>query len=620
MLGSESLSRHAPRPAWPLGLPIAALCAFALLCAMPAAARTRHHTGAAPDARQVSTEKSGRLVTHPGLHLHLTTDVGNVKIFTDATDEVRYRVRISTDASQASAADLVVHYALTATSTATGTQITGAAPANAPVDALWVDYEIHVPRRYSLDITTQAGNIETQDIAGHIVLSTGGGDVTAGRVGPILKTSDASARDGEDYSARIETQGGHIVVGDVAGNLRASTAGGHISTGDVRGQVELHTGGGHIHTGSIAGGELGTKGGNIVVERSSSGLVVSTDGGQISVGEVSGGPVRARTGGGAIHIVRISGPTEVESTRGNIALTCLEGPLRASTSQGSITAWFLDQDEAAQTEPTAPTPARKVKRATSASDLESGNGDIVVYLPRELPITIEATVEQSSMHQIVADPSLPLKVDHTPGPGGAVRAQCNLNGGGDVLRLRTDDGNIVLRYGDAAAAMLYTQAQMEQLHDQIETQVEAVLNSEALSQVARETAQGEMQRAMEKAQRQEQAAEQEEGGFERLAMRLEQMWWGDVHVDADTQEKKILTRVAPNYPDVARQAGVEGTVALRVEIGQDGSVQDVEPISGPPLLERAAAEAVAKWRYAPTLVDGNPVNVITTVSVEFHLN
>jgi protein TonB len=60
-------------------------------------------------------------------------------------------------------------------------------------------------------------------------------------------------------------------------------------------------------------------------------------------------------------------------------------------------------------------------------------------------------------------------------------------------------------------------------------------------------------------------------------------------------------------------------VTLRVEIGADGSVQDIEPISGPPLLERAATEAVAQWRYAPTLVDGNPVNVITTVSVEFHL-
>jgi len=617
----HAIARHAPRLASPIGMVIAPLCALslALLCAMPAAARSHRRTGAPPDARQVSTVKTGHLSTHPGLHLRLVTDVGNVKIFTDATDEVRYRVRISTDASQAGANDFVAHYALSATSTAAGAQITGAAPANAPTDALWVDYEIHVPRRYSLDITTQAGSIETQDIIGHISLSTGGGDVTAGRVGPILQSSDATARSGEDFSARLETQGGHIVIGDVAGNLRASTGGGHISTGDVRGQVVLHTGGGHIHTGSIAGGQLGTDGGNIVVEHSSAGLVVTTTGGQITVGEVSGGPVRARTGGGAIHIARISGPTEVESTRGNIALTCLEGPLRASTSQGSITAWFLDEDEAAQTEPAPPVPARHPKREMAPSELESGQGDIVVYLPRELPVTIEATVEQSGAHQIVADPSLPLKVDHQPGPGGEVRAQCSLNGGGDVLRLRADAGNIVLRFADPAAAMLYTQQQMEQLHDQIEQQVQSMLNSEALAQVARETAQENIQQAMQKAEQQEQAAEQEEGGFERLAMRLERMWWGDVHVDADTQEKKILVRVAPDYPDVARQAGVEGTVALRVEIGQDGSVQDVEPISGPPLLERAAAEAVAKWRYAPTLVDGNPVNVITTVSVEFHL-
>jgi TonB family protein len=180
---------------------------------------------------------------------------------------------------------------------------------------------------------------------------------------------------------------------------------------------------------------------------------------------------------------------------------------------------------------------------------------------------------------------------------------------------------------------------MEQLRDQVETQVESQvessLNSDTMEQIARQAAKGEayldsqsqaqaaeqqaLQRQQEAMQQAQQAAQQEQGAFERLTMRLEEMWWGDVHVDADVQQKKLTTRVTPDYPDVARQAGVEGTVTLRVEIGADGSVQDIEPVSGPPLLERAATEAVAQWRYAPTLVDGNPVNVVTTVSVEFHL-
>jgi TonB family protein len=628
----HALSRRARHWIRPLGLPAALLCALA--CAIPAtAARARHRGGPPPDVRQVSSEKSGRLATHAGLRLHLSTDVGNVQIFTDATDEIRYTVRISTDASQAGATDLVQRYVVTAHATDLGAQITGAAPANTPEDSLWVDYEIHVPRRYSLEISTQAGNIETQDIVGHISLTTGGGNITAGRVGPDWQASHAAMRAGDDYSARLETEGGHIIVADVSGDLHASTAGGHISTGDVRGQAVLHTGGGHIHTGSIAGGQIGTDGGNIAVERSSAGLTASTVGGQISVGEVTGGPVHARTGGGAIRIARVVGPTDVESTRGNIVLTCLDGPLHASTTAGNITAWFLDQSaqQDASGDASESAQARRVHHDATPSELESGQGDIVVYLPRELPLTIDATVDQSSSHQIVVDPSLPMKVNRPAGPGGAGRAECNLNGGGEVLRLRADSGNIVLKYGDPAA-LRYTQDQMEQLRDQMEAQVDsqldAVLNPETMDEIARqadkaelhnEEIQKQMQAAFQQAQ-QQQAAMQEQSRFEQLAMRLEEMWWGDVHVDADEQQKKLQTRVTPEYPDVARQAGVEGTVTLRVEIGPDGSVQDIEPISGPPLLERAAAEAVAQWRYAPTLVDGSAVSVVTTVSVEFHLN
>jgi TonB family protein len=629
----HALSRRARHWIRPLGLPAALLCALA--CAIPAtAARARHRGGPPPDVRQVSSEKSGRLATHAGLRLHLSTDVGNVQIFTDATDEIRYTVRISTDASQAGATDLVQRYVVTAHATDLGAQITGAAPANTPEDSLWVDYEIHVPRRYSLEISTQAGNIETQDIVGHISLTTGGGNITAGRVGPDWQASHAAMRAGDDYSARLETEGGHIIVADVSGDLHASTAGGHISTGDVRGQAVLHTGGGHIHTGSIAGGQIGTDGGNIAVERSSAGLTASTVGGQISVGEVTGGPVHARTGGGAIRIARVVGPTDVESTRGNIVLTCLDGPLHASTTAGNITAWFLDQSaqQDASGDASESAQARRVHHDATPSELESGQGDIVVYLPRELPLTIDATVDQSSSHQIVVDPSLPMKVNRPAGPGGAGRAECNLNGGGEVLRLRADSGNIVLKYGDPAA-LRYTQDQMEQLRDQMEAQVDsqldAVLNPETMDEIARqadkaelhnEEIQKQMQAAFQQAQQQQQAAMQEQSRFEQLAMRLEEMWWGDVHVDADEQQKKLQTRVTPEYPDVARQAGVEGTVTLRVEIGPDGSVQDIEPISGPPLLERAAAEAVAQWRYAPTLVDGSAVSVVTTVSVEFHLN
>ena len=634
---THSFSARAPHSHGALGWPAAFFWTFlcTVACVAPAAARTHRRESPPTDVRQVSVERTGRIATHSGLRLRLSTDVGNVQIFTDATGEIRYDVRVSTDASQADAAELVRRYAVTARATDYGAQLTGAAPAGTSENALWVDYEIHVPRNYNLDIATQAGNIETQDIVGHISLSTGGGNITAGRVGPTWQSRGAAVRPGENYSARLETDGGHIIVGNVAGDLRASTAGGHISTGDVRGAVVLHTGGGHIHTGSIAGGQVETDGGNIVVERSTAGLAATTVGGQISVGEISGGPLRAQTGGGAIRIARVVGPTEVESTRGSIALTCLDGPVHASTSSGDITAWFLDESAERDVPAGSSKPAARAHRSGAASEIETGDGNIVVYLPREMPVTIEATVAQSSSHQIVADPSLAMKVNYETQPGGAVRAQCAMNGGGDVLRLKADSGDIVLKYADPAAALRYSEEQMEQLQGQLEAQVESLLNSDTLEQIARQAVAGDgqsgaqsdaqadappdVQAAAQQAQQQQQAAAQEMGAFERFAMRMEQMWWGDVHVDADVQQKKLVSRVTPEYPDVARQAGIEGTVALRVEIGADGTVQDIDPISGPPLLERAAAEAVAQWRYAPTLVDGNPVNVVTTVSVEFNL-
>jgi protein TonB len=70
---------------------------------------------------------------------------------------------------------------------------------------------------------------------------------------------------------------------------------------------------------------------------------------------------------------------------------------------------------------------------------------------------------------------------------------------------------------------------------------------------------------------------------------------------------------------VARLAGIEGDVTLRILIGEDGTVRDLRPVLGPPVLARAAMRAVEQWRYAPALVDGRPVDVVTTVTFAFHL-
>ena len=81
----------------------------------------------------------------------------------------------------------------------------------------------------------------------------------------------------------------------------------------------------------------------------------------------------------------------------------------------------------------------------------------------------------------------------------------------------------------------------------------------------------------------------------------------------------LIYRVYPTYPPAARDADVQGTVALQALIGKDGSVKDLQVFSGHPLLTSAALDAVKQWRYKPYLLNGEPVEVHTTVTVNFVL-
>jgi protein TonB len=80
-----------------------------------------------------------------------------------------------------------------------------------------------------------------------------------------------------------------------------------------------------------------------------------------------------------------------------------------------------------------------------------------------------------------------------------------------------------------------------------------------------------------------------------------------------------LLDVAPVYPDLARTAGVQGLVIIECRIGPDGHVADARVLRGHPLLDAAALDAVRQWRYRATLLNGEPVSVLMTVTVRFVL-
>jgi protein TonB len=83
---------------------------------------------------------------------------------------------------------------------------------------------------------------------------------------------------------------------------------------------------------------------------------------------------------------------------------------------------------------------------------------------------------------------------------------------------------------------------------------------------------------------------------------------------------QALYQPPPVYPPLAVTARVRGTVLLQAVIGKDGAVQDLKVLGGHPLLIRAALAAVRTWRYQPTLLDGEPVEVLTEINVNFTLS
>ncbi len=553
-----------------------------------------------PGAPRATAERTGVLGTENGLKLRLSTDLGSVRILTlppGAAPVVSYAVHIETDARSPLAAHLLALYAVTAKATPAGVQIVGALPSQglhgrAAGAQFWVHFDVSVPRSYSVEISTGAGDIETQDLGGTATLVTQGGNIRCGR---ILSGGLRNANAGKP-AARLETQGGHITVLDVDGDLDATTGGGHVNAGKVAGDARLYSGGGHIHAAQIGGqADLSTDGGNITVGQAASTVAVHTGGGQIDFGEV-GGSVRAQTGGGGIRMSYVAGPMEVETSSGSICLTRVADAVRAATTGGSITA-FINPDSPSQS---------GAVRLAGASQLSSGGGDIVVFLPRNLAATIEATVESGGANQIQADPTLPLKFEtESTRAAGPVRATGALNGGGAVLRLRTGEGKIRLQYLDSDATLR-----------------ESLIRQQAarISERLRES-QIEPLRVQDPSQKPGDSAKEEKNSWiETWLETIEEKLRGGVREDAQELQKRALFSPPPAYPPLAIQAGVQGTVRLQVRVAQEGRVEVLKVLEGEPVLADAAISAVKQWRYKPRLMNGRRVNAISEVTFNFQLH
>jgi TonB family protein len=580
---------------------------------------------------QLLGEQNGNLTIQNGGRVRVEMALGDVHVRVGPDGSVRFHNTVE-GSSSSSLPNGRSPFVLSAQNGGEGVYISGQTISRKYEGHLWVSLELDVPHNSVLEINTQGGNIDVANMDARVQLQTGGGNLTLGRVG------------GE---ARLDSGGGHITVQDVTGDLTASTGGGHITAGRIHGDAVLRTGGGHIRAAAVDGtAHLETGGGNIFLQQAGARLSVSTGGGRIVVGEASGG-IQAKTGGGGIRVLRVVGPTDIQSGAGAIFLSHVQGNVRASTASGAITAWL-----AAPAAPRVPAPGKSVPApppvpspALAGSEFESGNGDIVVYVPRSLGVNIEATLQNSDSYRIDVDPALALKMANGAAGRGAVRLEGAVNGGGPRVRVRADDGNIRLLVADAPEPLQFDEAKFEaelgkslsSLNNLLDEQSQAIdrycdklvhnfemhfefkEHSEEMKQYSKEMAREMSQQNREMAREASEHAREMAREAKEMQREMEEQRTEREEISAEDLQQKLAHRVEPVYPERAKRQQLEGSVRLRVTVDAEGRVENVKVLSGSPLFTRAASDAVRQWRFEPTLVDGKPAPVVGEVVVTFRL-
>jgi len=545
-------------------------------------------------------DRTGELPAGDARTFSLIADMGSVHVLPQpagAAPAVRYTVHLETDAPEPLSQMLFNRYVLNFRDVHGTLTLNGLLPRLRSVAGrnaqFWVQFTVYVPANFSVEVHTGAGDIETGDIGGHALLVTEGGNVTTGRVGGIDHLANLSSAP----VAKIETQGGHITVLDIAGDLDAYTAGGFIQARDVAGNAKIRTGGGHIRAAHIRGtAQLETDGGNITVGEAGALVGVRTGGGQIDFGEVHGS-VHAETGGGGVRVMYVSGPMEVETSGGGICLTRVSNIVRAATGNGTITAWIT---------PESGDGSRPVRLA-GPSQLSSGTGDIVVFLPRNLAATIEASVENGGADRIEADSALGLNLETRE--DGPVRASGALNGGGALLKLRSNAGKIRLQYVDEQTAL--RQSLLEEQRRRLAQKLSQMGFEESENSTATATAQG----AASTVACSGNSADWWGNWKDRF-----QVWFrGGVSEEPEEFKKHLINSPPPDYPQMARRAGIQGVVRLQVRAKTDGTLEVEKVIEGEPALVEAARAAVRQWRVNPGDICGKKVDVISTLAFNFQL-
>ena len=400
------------RAAWPLAF---------LLCAGLTASADTLAPGGDPAGSESKVYKDGGTWVQeitgslPAPHaIKVVTEAGSVKVRgtsqSNLTYVMRKRVRAS---SEEEARKLFSNFKIQAWSSGDVASFRGQFDSHYGRRQASVDFDITTPRATSaVNAETGGGSVGVNGIAGTVGVETGGGSISLDDIGgPATASSGGGTIElgsmGSDVA--VETGGGAIRIKSAGGRVAATSGGGSIVVVSARQAVSAETGGGSIR-----------------VDKCGAEVKVESGGGSLEVGE-AGGAVTAETGGGSIRVWSAQGNVRAGSGGGSIHLTGLTRGVQVETGAGGIIAEFAGG------------------AALTESMLETNSGDVTVYLPANVGVTIRGAIESGSKNSVRSDfTELRVVSDSEQWGPHEVLVEGKLNGGGPLLKIRTTTGNIVL--------------------------------------------------------------------------------------------------------------------------------------------------------------------------------
>jgi DUF4097 and DUF4098 domain-containing protein YvlB len=350
----------------------------------------------------VAVEKGSAQVTPKG-NIRITT-IGGVSVKGVAGNELSYVVVKRVKAKdEAEARRLLSAYRIRTSRQGTLTRLVVQGGSE------MAEVEITAPQNSNeVVVETRAGVVDASQFDGAVKAETGGGRLSVDQIaGDVV----------------LKTAGGDISLGKIAGDVRCVSGAWAIHADNIHGQAYFETGGGDITVQQVDGPvRCSTNGGGIHIAQAGNIVIADTAGGPIEVGYAKGMVTANNSAGGPIKVGSALG-ARCESAGGPIRLTSVGGSLKASTAVGSIIARF-------QTQPVAD------------SFLSTGHGDITVWIPSNLKVTVVAqNASYGGPRRIVSDfPDIAVKL-----AGAATVAEGTLNGGGPLVRIAGTGGMIYIR-------------------------------------------------------------------------------------------------------------------------------------------------------------------------------